>query len=80
MRIKCHELQTDVVMTFTPDEIWDLIVICEGSKVLYKQYMREVVKNSLLWKDYKNLLEKAQKIQEKFINVRNLGPIVEIEI
>jgi hypothetical protein len=32
MKVKHYVLKEDVSITFTPDEIWGLIVICEGDK------------------------------------------------
>jgi hypothetical protein len=41
MMAKQYVLKEDVSITFTPDEIWQLIVICEGDKVLNKNAMRQ---------------------------------------
>lgn len=34
MKVKQCVLKEDVSITFTPDEIWELIVCCEGGQVL----------------------------------------------
>ena len=79
MKIRRHILQESVTVTLTPDEIDELIVICEGSIVLDSMYMRDHKRNSKVWEDYKSLKETAERIQNKFVDIINTGPIVEEE-
>ena len=74
---KCYVLKEDVSITFTPDEIWDLIVICEGSKSFNKDSMSEYPKGSKAYTDYKHLFERAEKMQNKIINIRNAQGVLE---
>ena len=80
MKVKHHILKENVTITLTPDEVFDLIVICEGDIVLSKQYMRNFKRNSKGWKEFKKAKERAVRMQNKFITIRNTGPIEEIEI
>ena len=43
---KCYVLKEDVSITFTPEEIWQLIVCCEGDKSYCKNAMEQYPKNS----------------------------------
>jgi hypothetical protein len=77
MKAKCYVLKEDVSITFTPDEIWDLIVICEGSKSFNKDAMSQYPKGSKGYTEYKQLFERAERIQKKIIDIRNAHGVLE---
>ena len=74
---KQYVLKDDVFVIFTPDEIWDLIVICEGDKVFHQENMRQYAKGSKAYNDYKELFEKAERMQNKLIEIRNSHGVLE---
>lgn len=74
---KCYVLKEDVSITFTPDEIWQLIVCCEGDMSYCKNAMDQYPKNSLGYLEYKELYNKAEKLQQKIIDIRNANSILE---
>ena len=80
MKIKRHVLQENVTVTFTPDEIDELILICQGDKVLNSMYKRDFKRNSKWWKEYESLEKMAERMQNKFIDILYTGPIIEEEI
>lgn len=80
MKAKCYVLKEDVVITFTPEEICDLIIICEGSKVFNYENMRKHSTNTTPYKDYKRMAEAAKRMQSKIIKIRNShGTLEELE-
>ena len=74
---KCYVLKEDVSITFTPDEIWALIVCCEGEKSYCKDAMNQYPKNSMGYNNYKHLFERAEKMQKKIIDIRNAKGVLE---
>jgi hypothetical protein len=74
---KCYVLKEDVSITFTPDEIWQLIVCCEGDKSYCKDAMDKYPKGSLGYLEYKQLYEEAEKMQQKIIAIRNAHGVLE---
>ena len=74
---KCYVLKEDVSITFTPDEIFELIVCCEGDKSYCKDAMNKYPKNSKGYNEYKQLYERAEKMQQKIIDIRNANGILE---
>ena len=74
---KCYVLKEDVSITFTPDEIWQLIAICEGDKVFNQNAMRQYRKGSRAYNDYKELYDCAEKMQQKIIDIRNANGVLE---
>ena len=74
---KCYVLKEDVSITFTPDEIWQLIAICEGDKSFCKDAMNSYPKGSKAYNDYKELYDLAEKMQKKIIEIRNANGVLE---
>ena len=74
---KCYVLKEDVSITFTPDEIWDLIVICEGDKSYNKDAMNQYPKGSKGYNEYQKLFEAAERMQKKIIEIRNANGVLE---
>ena len=74
---KCYVLKEDVSITFTPDEIWQLIVCCEGDKSYCKDAMNSYPKGSKGYNEYKNLFERAERMQKKIIDIRNAYGVLE---
>ena len=74
---KCYVLKEDVSITFTPDEIWQLLAICEGDKVFNQNAMRQYRKGSKAYNDYKELYDLAEKMQQKIIHIRNTNGVLE---
>ena len=74
---KQYVLKNDVSITFTPDEIWELIVICEGDKSFCKDAMNQHPKGSRAYNDYKESFETAEKMQQKIIEIRNTHGVLE---
>jgi hypothetical protein len=74
---KCYVLKEDVSITFTPDEIFELIVCCEGEKSYCKDAMNQYPKNSKGYNEYKQLYERAEKMQQKIIDIRNANGVLE---
>ena len=77
MKVKQYVLKEDVSITFTPDEIWELIVCCEGAKSYCKDAMNSYPKGSKGYNEYKCLAEIPERIQEKIIDIRNKYSILE---
>ena len=81
MKVKQYVLNEDVSITFTPDEIWELIVCCEGAKSYNKDAMNKYPKNSKGYDEYKELYDRAEKMQQKIISIRDArGGLEEVEI
>ena len=74
---KQYVLKDDVFITFTPEEIWQLIVICEGAKVYNKNIMDQYFQDSRPYNDYKELYDWAEKMQQKIIEIRNTHSVLE---
>lgn len=74
---KCYVLKDDISITFTPDEIWELIVCCEGEKSYCKDVLNQYPKNSKGYNEYKHLYEEAEKMQQKIIDIRNANGVLE---
>lgn len=74
---KCYVLKEDVSITFTPDEIRQLIVCCEGDKSYCKNAMDQYPKGSLGYLEYKKLYDEAEEMQQKIIGVRNANGVLE---
>ena len=77
MKVKHYVLKEDVSITFTPDEIWDLIVICEGDKSYNKDAMDQYPKGSKGYNEYKQLLDRTERMQKKIIEIRNANGVLE---
>ena len=56
MKLKRCVLKEDVSITFTPEEIWELILICEGSKVFNRENMRKHSPKTTYYGDYKSMV------------------------
>lgn len=74
---KCYVLKEAVSITFTPDEIFDLIICCEGDKSYCKNAMDQHPKGSLGYLEYKKLYDKAEELQQKIIDIRNTSAVLE---
>ena len=74
---KCYVLKKDVSITFTPDEIFDLIICCEGNKSYCINAMDQYPKGSLGYLEYKKLYDKAEEMQQKIIDIRNANGVLE---
>ena len=74
---KCYVLKEDVSITFTPDEIFRLIVCCEGDKSYSKDAMSKYPKGSRGYNDYKRHYDAAEKMQQKIIAIRNANADLE---
>ena len=77
MGAKCCVLKEDVSITFTPDEIWELIVICEGDKSYCKDEMNQYPKGSRAYNEYKDSFDTAERVQKKIIEIRNSHGVLE---
>ena len=77
MRAKCYVLKEDVSITFTPEEIWELILICEGDMSYCKDAMNNYPKNSKGYNEYKRLREIPERMQKKIIAIRNANSVLE---
>ena len=77
MKAKCYVLKEDVSITFTPDEIGQLICICECDKVHCKASMKQYKKSSRIYNDYKESFEIAERLQKKIIDIRNAHGVLE---
>ena len=80
MKVKCHVLEKDVTVTFTPTEVNELICICDASKMLHEQMMKGLARNTEAWNKYKRLVERDKRIQKKFSDILASSPLKEIEI
>ena len=74
---KQYVLKNDVSITFTPEEIWELIVICEGDKSFCKDAMNQYPKGSRAYNEYKDSFETAERMQKKIIEIRNANSVLE---
>lgn len=74
---KHYVLKEDISIAFTPDEIWQLIVICEGDKVFNQNAMRQYREGSRAYNEYKELYDWAEKMQQKLIEIRNSHGVLE---
>ena len=77
MKAKQYVLKNDISITFTPEEIWQLIVCCEGDKSYCKNAMDQYHKGSLGYLEYQKLYEEAEKMQHKLIEIRNANSVLE---
>lgn len=77
MKVKHYVLKEDLAITFTPDEIWDLVVICEGAKVFNSNAMRSYPKGSKGYVEYKQLVNTAERMQKKITTTRNAYSVLE---
>ena len=77
MKVKQRVLKDNISITFTPDEIWELIVICEGSKVFNHNNMQQHLEGGKAHGDYKRLYDQAEKMQQKIIEIRNTHSVLE---
>lgn len=81
MKVKQYVLKENVSITFTPDEIWELILICEGDKVFNQDNMRKHTKGTVPYEDYCAMAKSAERMQNKIIEVRKqYGVIEEVEV
>lgn len=77
MKVKQYVLKDNVSITFTPDDIWELILICEGDKSYNKNAMSQYPKNSKGYLEYKELYDRAEKMQQRIISIRNANAVLE---
>ena len=77
MKVKQYVLKEDLAITFTPDEIWDLVVICEGAKVFNQNAMRSYPKGSKGYTEYKQLVDMAERMQKKIMAIRHAHSVLE---
>lgn len=77
MKMMQYVLKEDVAITFTPEEILDLILICEGDKVFNQNNMREFSKGTMPHEDYRRMAESADRMQKKIIEIRNSYSVLE---
>ena len=81
MKTKCIVLKEDVSITFTPEEIWELILICEGDMSYCKDAMNSYPKGSKGYNEYKHLMEIPERMQNKIFDIRNkFGVLEEVEV
>lgn len=81
MKVKQIVLKEDVSITFTPEEIWELILICEGDKSYCKDAMNSYPKGSKGYNEYKRLKEIPERMQNKIISIRDkYGVLEETEV
>jgi HSP20 family molecular chaperone IbpA len=74
---KRYVLKKDLDITFTPEEIWELIVICEGAKSFCKDAMSQYQKGSGAYNEYKESFETAERMQKKLVELRNTNGVLE---
>lgn len=74
---KCYVLKENVSITFTPDEIWELIICCEGSKSYHKDIMRQYPKGSRGYIEHEGMFKRAEELQQKIIDIRNANGVLE---
>ena len=81
MKVKHTVLKEDVSITFTPEEVWELILICEGDMSYCHDAMNSYPKGSKGYNEYKRLKEIPERMQKKIIDIRNkYGVIEETEV
>lgn len=74
---KQYVLKNNISITFTPEEIWELILICEGDMSYCKDAMNSYPKNSKGYNEYKRLREIPERMQKKIIAIRNANSVLE---
>lgn len=74
---KCYVLKDDVSITFTPDEIWELIMCCEGAKSFHKDIMSRYPKGSRGYTEHEGMFKEAEEMQQKLIDIRNANGVLE---
>ena len=74
---KHYNLKKDVSITFTPKELWNLTVACEGARTFYKDLMRKYPEGSRGYKEYQESYETTVILQQKLIDARNANSEVE---
>lgn len=77
MKTKIGVLKKNVTIEFTPDEIWSLILMCDGYKVSCKNNMRDHRPGSMMHEDNKKHYEAADSLMDKIIEVRNKHSVIE---
>ena len=77
MKVKHYVLKEDVSVTLTPEDILELILICEGDKSYNKEAMSKYPKNSKGYIEYKELYDRAEKMQQRIIEIRNTNAVLE---
>lgn len=77
MKVKQYVLKEDISISFTPEEVWELILICEGDKSYCKDAMNSYPKNSKGYNEYKRLMEIPERMQKKIIDIRNKFSVLE---
>ena len=77
MKVKQYVLKEDISITFTPEEVWELILICEGDKVFNQNSMREFSKGTMPYEDYRRMAESADKMQKKIMEARKQYSVIE---
>lgn len=77
MKVKQYVLKEDISITFSPEEIWELILICEGDKVFNQNSMREFSKGTALYEDYRRMAESADRMQKKIMEARRQYSVIE---
>ena len=77
MKAKCYVLKEDVSITFTPEEFLELILICEGDKVLNQEAMRQYPKGSKGYEEYKRLAEIPERVQNRVFDIRKQYGVLE---
>ena len=68
MKVKQTVLKEDVSITFTPEEIWELILICEGDMSYCKDAMNSYPKGSKGYNEYMRLKEIPEQMQMQNIS------------
>lgn len=74
---KCYVLKEDISITFTADEIWELIMCCEAAKSFHKDVMRQYPKGSRGYTEHEGMFNKADNMQQKIIDIRNANSVLE---
>lgn len=77
MKVKHYVLKEDLSITFTPEEILELILICEGDMSYCKDAMNSYPKNSKGYNEYKRLREIPERMQKKIMELRNAHSVLE---
>ena len=74
---KCYVLKDNVSITFTPDEVWELIMCCEATKSFHKDIMRHYSKGSSGYNEHEGMFNEAENMQQKLIDIRNANGVLE---
>ena len=77
MKVKQYVLKEDISITFTPEEIWELILICDGDKVFNQNNMREFSNGTMPYEDYRRMAESADRMQKKIMEARRQYSVLE---